>query len=420
MNHLNYFRLKNGKTKTIILALLVSAVVSCKKKDKDEETPADNPNAYVMALRAQGTGTTTTDFVIKSASLMEGELSAVGNGIEQAGWNYYMTLGNTLLSVNYGDEGTIGYKLNSSGNLQESGRFWAENMDCFGKADEQNAIIVGAPWGGGSYDCELMVVNADKMAITSRKSHRLYVENVNDTLNKWPTASTGRDGKIYISFYPLDGDTWDTPKTDSAYVSIYKYPSLEYVTTIKDPRTSPIGLYGAIPSMFTTESGDIYTMSSSSIAAGYTQATKPSGFLRIKKGQDQFDPAYFFNFQQKNNAKLVMANYMGNNKVLVRYISVAADAAAKPWDIYEISAPLCKLGILDLTSETLTPLTGIPDHGNGYGGNLYMENGKAYISISSAAAAEVRVYEIDPATAAVKKGALVKGLEIPIITKLHN
>ncbi len=420
MIQLNNFHFSTGKMKVLAVALIVASVVSCKKKDKDEEETIGNADAYVMALRAQGTGATTTDFVIQANSITEGELSAVGNGIEQAGWNYYMTLGNTLISVNYGDEGTVGYKLNASGKLQESGRFWAENMDCFGKVDEQNAIVVGAPWGGGSYDCELMVVNADKVAITTRKSHRLYVESANDTLNKWPTAATGRDGKIYVSFYPLDGESWETPKTDSAYVSIYKYPSLEYITTIKDARTSPIGLYGSIPSMFTTESGDIYSISSSSIAAGYTQATKPSGILRIKKGEDQFDPAYFLNFEQKYNAKLVMANYMGNNKALVRYISVAADAAAQPWDIYEISAPLCKLGILDLASEALSPLTTIPDHGNGYGGNLYLENGKGYISISSSAAGEVRIYEIDPVTATAKTGALVKGLEIPIISKLHN
>lgn len=400
-------------------ALIALSVASC-KKDKGGDGTDGSDSTYVVSVRT-GDDDGTTDYVLATQNLMDGEITVEGVGIEQPGWNYYFGTNNTFLSINYGEEGTIAYVLGEDKKLKEKGRFWVERLDCMGDAGNGKLIGIGAPWGGGSYNCELMVVDIDDVSISQRKYDRLYEIDANDTLNKWPTGAVVRGDKIYVPFYPLHGQSWDTPIMDTAYVSVFKYPSLDYITTIKDTRTAPIGMYGSVPSIIKTENGDIYTISPSSLGAGYTQAGNPSGMLRIKNGEDKFDAGYFVNFETSSiQAKVLMLQYFGNNKALLRYVPLVADAALPMWAYYSKVVNVCKIAVMDLTTGTITPVTDIPDHSHGFAGNMFVENGKAYYSFTSTVTNETRIYEIDPQTATAKKGALVKGLEAPLIYKLTN
>lgn len=389
---------------------------SCKNND---DAPSASSGAYALAFRAQGSSTSTADFILQTNSLMDGKISAVGKGIEQPGWCYYMESGKSLFSINYGDEGTTAYQMNGNGQLVEKGSFWVDRLDCNGSFDDTHAIGIGAPYNGGSYDCEIMIIDANKVAISSRKTDQLYRMSAADTLNKWPSGAIGVDNKVFISFYPLDGDTWETPIMDTAYVSIYEYPSLKYIKTIKDTRTCPIGTYGNVPCILKTETGDVYTFSFNSLSYGYTETGKPSGILRIKNGETEFDPGYFLNFEETFDAKVTFCKYIGNGKALVRYISLADDASAQIgyWEAYERSNSVFDMAIVDLETQTITKVADLPKHSGGFGYGVFIENGKAYLPIVSAVTNEVRIYEIDPATATAKPGALVEGLDIPFITR---
>jgi hypothetical protein len=405
-----------------VAAALSPALFSCSDKTNDDPidpSPAKK-SGYVFSLRAQGDAESSADYVWKFdslAQLMTGEISVVGKGIEQPGWCYYFGLSNTLFSINYGDEGTKGYTFDATGKISEKGQFYVDRLDCMGVANDSMLIGVGAPWGGGSIESEFMIINSNKVSITNRKFHPFYQMNGKDTLNRWPTGAIVRDNKIFVPFYPLHGVTWDTPIMDTAYVNIYDYPSLNYVSTIKDSRTAPIGTYGSIPSIIKVDNGDIYAISTASYAAGYTKLGKPSGILRIKNGQSTFDPDYFFNFESSTvQGKLMSVFNIGNGKALVRYFPKALDAPAIQWAGLMHYAPLCKLAIVDLANKTITPVTSLPDHGGEYGGQLLVENGKAYKCITSAT--ETRIYAIDLTTGVAQKGALVKGLEMPAIYKV--
>lgn len=410
MKHINKIA-----TKALVLILACAVLGACKKKD---ESPSNVTGAYSLALRVPVTDG-TADYILQTNSLMDGEISAVGNGIEQPGWCYYMRSNNSLFSINYGDEGTRAYVMNSSGTLQEKGTFWVDRLDCTGDFDDSHVFGVGAPWGGGTFDCEIMIIDADKVAITSRKTDQIYRSSVKDSLNKWPSGAVGNGNNIFLAFYPVVGATWETPITDTAYMTIYEYPSLKYVKTIKDTRTGPIGIYGSQPCIFKTENGDIYTFSSNSIAYGQSKAGKPSGILRVKNGATEFDQDYFFDFETKFGKRLVMGAYLGGGKALVRYISVTDDNATTPggWAGFSLQNYFFDMAIVDLASQTMTPVQGLPKHAGGFCRNVFTENGKAYISIVSAT--EARIYEIDPISSTAKKGALIKGNEVPFIYKFQ-
>ena len=379
---------------------------------------------YVLSLRIQGSASTTTDYLLTADTISKDykTISSTGNGVEQLAWCYFGSTGNTVFSFSYGTNNVgIGYGVKDGGGLYEKGRISFERMDCFGKGDDSTLIAIGAPWGGGSYDCQIQLIDANKISIKKKKLTPLYMRDKSDALNKWPTSIIVNDNKLYVSFYPLDGVSWSTDLTDTAYVTIYSYPGLDSLTTINDTRTGPIGYYGNQVNMIKTESGDIYTFSPSSFASGYTQVTKKSGILRIKDGQQLFDPSYFFDVETASGgAKLLSATYAGNGLLVARMQIPNTDDINKQWDAFNVSIPVCQVAIIDLNNKTVTHVKDIPPHGGQYGSQGLVENGKVYLSVTSATAGEARIYEVDALTATAVKAAKIEGLEIPAIYKITN
>lgn len=408
---------------TLCFILAAGFLSSCEKDPKPGgNTGKDSGEGYLFSMRVL-TADGTADFVWKFdslAELMSGEIDVEGKGIEQAGWNYYFGLSNALFSVNYGDEGTIAYDLDPQGKIREKGSFFAERLDCMGVADEQHIVGVGAPWGGGSVDCEFMVINADNVAISNRRFLPFFQIAAGDTLNRWPTGATVRDGKVFVPFYPLDGESWETPLMDSAYMNVYSYPEFNYLATLTDGRAAPIGMYGSQPCIMKTENGDIYTVSTGSYASGYTQTGSPSGILRIKNGSTNFDDSYFFNIEESPLAgRLIFGDYLGNGKALVRYIAKSLDDAQQiVWAATDDTKSCFKVAIIDLISQTVTPIN-IPLHGGEWTRQIYVEDGKIYHSFTFPEQGETRIYQIDINTGQAVKGALVKGSTIPLIYKVR-
>jgi hypothetical protein len=388
----------------ISFALLTLAISSC-KKPKDQ-TPAEE--GYLIGYRTAGNP--TADYLLTSKDLLTGTISATGTGIELSGWNYYGKAGSTYFAIDYTNNICVGYKI-ENGQPKEKGQFAFERMDCMTEADENTMIAIGAPWGGGSYDCRIQKIDAANVSIGNTKYTPVYVsyDSAGAQLNAWPTHSYIQGGKLFVAFYPLNGVSWDTPKTDTAYVSVFSYPGLDYLHTFKDTRTGPIGYYGGSPAMVEDEAGNHYTLSTSSIAGGFTQATKPSGILKINNGQEQFDASYFFNIEALGY-RLLTAAYAGNGKVVARVVPVSTDAGGAVWAAFDVTNAICKAVVLDLNAKTLTEVSDVPLHGGQYQTPFLVENGKVLMSVNNGT--EAYIYAIDPNSASATKGARIEGSEL--------
>lgn len=410
---------RSGYTQLLLILLTIAVLMSGCYKPKSHFLPTGGN--YILALRTQG-ATGTSDYLLSQDTINNASktVSSTGNGIEQLAWCYFGTTGKTVFSFSYGTNNVgIGYGVNEGGALYEKGRISFERMDCFGKGDDSTLIAIGAPWGGGSYDCQIQLIDANNISIRKKRLTTLYKWSPLDVLNKWPTSIVVNDNKMYVSFYPLEGSTWNTEYTDTAYVTIFSYPELDSLTTIKDARTGPIGLYGNQISMVKAENGDIYTVSPSSLAAGYTQVTKRSGILRIKNGQQTFDPSYFFDVETASGgAKLLTATYAGDGLLVARLQLPGTDNASAIWAAFDVTNPICKMAIIDLNNKTVTDIPEIPVHGGQYGAQWLVEDGKVYASVTSTPAGEARIYAIDPLTATAAKAAKIEGLEVPAIYKI--
>ncbi|WP_028981258.1 DUF4374 domain-containing protein [Sporocytophaga myxococcoides] len=405
-------------SKVGLACIVTSMLFSCKEKEEVDVMSGD----YFVSLRTQGKEG-TSDYALLQGNLLNGEISAEGRGIEQLGWCYYATVGNTAFSFSYGNASNkcIGYhKVN--GELKEKGSMMFNRMDCMGKGDDNTLIAIGAPWGGGTLNTEIQLIDVNTVGLMTKKTSPIYLSSPSDTLNKWPTGILVRDGKMYVSFYPVGGKSWLTPSTDTAYVSVFTYPGLDYIQTIKDTRTGPIGFYAGPESMIMTEDGDIYTFSPNSFGAGYTQVTKSSGILRIKKGASSFDKDYFFDVQAASGGhyKILSGTYVGNGKIVARVIVDEQQSEDWQWAALQSDNPVCKIIIIDLESQSISEISGVPMHGGQYASRALVENGKMYTSINAGGSNGCAIYEIDPTTATGTKGAVVKGIEIPAIFKLKD
>ncbi|UBM60425.1 DUF4374 domain-containing protein [Marinilongibacter aquaticus] len=413
---------------TVFAGTLLSSVIfssctdSSSTPDPGTDPVVETESKYFLSLRTQGSEG-TSDYVL-SADVIDDEntvISAAGKGIEQLGWCYYQAIGNTFFSFSYGDANKgIGYGFDKSGNIYEKGSFAYERIDLMGKGDDETLIGIGAPWGGGSFEMEVQLIDNEDIGIKKKVSVPMYKYSDADTLSKWPTSVLVRGDKMYMSFYPLDGASWATPETDTAYVAVYSYPEIELQTVIKDTRMGPIGYYGSPTAMVKDENENIYAVSSSAIAAGYTSVTKHSGILRINNGEDSFDSDFFIDVEEATNGgKLLSVTYAGNGKLVGRMVSAESAGNVPVWAAFDELQPICQIVVIDLDSKSVEIVDEIPMHSGQYTSPSLIEDGKVYMNITSLIAGESRLYKVDPATATATKAAKIEGLEVPALYKFE-
>ena len=408
----------NKFAKCFALAFLSLSIFSCSSDDSSSGELTVNGTKYVASYWLSDYTQYILDFN-STDQLMTGEISAKGVGIEQNGSCFPVQ--NTFFALSTDDDGSVSFNLNSAGKLVQGGKLAFESSYAVGYTDDKKMINIGATWDGSSSDYELMIYNPATVSIDGRKFNDFSVNPENKKILYWPTGAAVSGDKLFVPVYTKDvSDGTNKVLSSDAVVRVYKYPSLEYVSTIKDTRTAAIGMYYTNTGIVQTESGDVYTFSSNARAGGYPVTAVSSGVLRIKKGDAKFDPGYFFDIEASTLKGKVLAAYpVGGEKVFISYITKDTDAVSPVYSFLRTNT-LFKSAILDLSAKTIVQVTGLPDHGGDefFGlGSMFVENGKAYKSFVTGT--EARVYQIDIATGTVKAGALIKeGLYLPAIGKL--
>lgn len=393
----------------LLLCLLISMSISSCTDDKidPEEEQSGSDKSYTLAIRSNSGGEVATDYLVMEDSLMTGEISLVGRGIEQSGYHFYQQTGPYLTTVTYTDANVATvYKLTEENKLEEHIQFTMGRTHLFHPVDDHNFIAMNIP-RGGSENAVFYQVDVESGAIVETTAN-VYTPTRGSGEQAYFSSMTIRDDKLFVPFFQIAASDFSSNQTDSAYIAIYSYPELAYEGVITDPRTGPVGAYAAQGYIFTTENKDVYTVSSAAIATGFSKETKPSGILRIKAGENTFDENYFFNVQEESGGyRICNAQYIGNNKVLTSIYSFDESGYQEgdKWSRRDV-----RLAILDVVTKKVNYIEDVPIHYGGPTGtfsNHFIEDeGKIYIKIANDDG--IFIYEVNPETYTATQGAEVK------------
>lgn len=399
--------------KTTLFAGLALAAVSC-SKDKGTDTPApgSGDHVYALGLGIDGTGG-TTNYVAQASDLMSGTINAKA-ALLQTGYRDYAFGGSTFFSI-----GGLGVTDANAITLGSDNKLTSKTGLTF-ETDNSELVNVDANTMVGASFPSSSTVGLNAKFYTLNIASNTLSNKAEVPMNKlfskdwlFYTGMQVRGNQLFQTFYPVNQTTYATLYTDTNYVAVYSYPGFVLQKVIKDTRTGPSGAFNTRSGIVQTESGDLYTISNSSFANGYSQSTKPAGILRIKAGATDFDPTYFFNTDTApNGGKIAHAKYIGNGLIFAA-ITTQVPVLADRW-----SDNYLRLAIINLTNNTITLVANAPVF-KGNGGRSFaalLDGGKVYTALSSGGV--VNIYQVDVASATAVKGAVVEATFVGGIAKM--
>lgn len=398
MTHMIHTISRRMSSAALACLALLPTLTACDDDMGSTEVPGE---PYVLSLGITSSGVTTYYVVTAQDLMSDTPINAYGRGIEQNGYRDYQQAEQTVFSIGgLGVTSATGIQRDAAGYLQEVGDFVFNNTPIgFCQVDDHTMAAMELPTSPGSgQNLTFYSVDIQTLELKSRVT-TTPVAPMDDI--EWPsvTGMAYAGGNLYVSYVPMNSNTYATPAVDTAFVAVYGYPDFEFKTLIKDTRLGNIGSWNAFNGFQLDENGDIIAMSNTSLTNGFSQTNGKSGFLKIRAGETRFDEDYFFDYEALTGYKVAHWLYLGNGKV---YAEVSTNQSAGAWsDAEDLSV------IIDLNEQSHTVIQEIPLH-SGQGGRrfvAYAENGYVYAPITTSEG--VYIYRVDIASGTAVRGARI-------------
>lgn len=449
---------------------IIIASASC-----DNETPnSDNNNTnntegtsrYVIAASVTASGNTT--YVLLTAeSLDEGTVSTKNNGLVNDGatqWIYFDNKYLYGLTYNQGNAGiTTSFILDSNNEIKKrNGEFAIKRFTTFGTYDK---YIMTASTGDGPTEWNDANGYTPQSFLISYLDAAGEIYTTNDTQNEKYLSENflgngeyvtlagllENNGKIFSAPIPMglsqygtkyeDGKwvregyedlikkesggsgsgayekdelQW-TQYPDECYVAIFTDETLTEKNIIKTDKISyAAGRYRSqyYQMIWSAGNGDIYVFSPSyakTMTDNRQQTTLPAGVVRIPAGTENFDD-YYCNIEEQTGGKSFLRCWPITDDY---FLLLMYD---RPFS--ETGYTANQLAIFKAEDKKLTYVTGLPSDISGFGNTPYVENGYAYIAVTTETEYPA-IYKIDSATGVATKGLTVEATQLTGVGKLN-
>lgn len=393
---------KGGKMALPVLSLVTALFASSCSDDESvipNPTPQPTEESFVLSLAIQGSEGNFTYYTVPFEDVMSGSLSAAGQGIEQPGYFDFKQIDNTIYSIGgLDDVNVVGITKGENGELIQTGNVsYDRSLSDIVKADDNTLVAVSI--SGASDVITFHTLDANDVTATNTVTRPISDLTSNDV----PAYSGMRivGDHLFLGYYISDPLTFNTNYTDQARVAVYSYPGFEFQDVITDDRVGPIGGFNTMSGLIDNENGDIFAISHSNPANGFSQVTNESGILRIKNGDTAFDPDYYFDIAEVSGGTPAHLKYLGNGKVFVE-LNMIDRAEQVRWSDSSLQS-----AIIDLNNQTVNFISGIPEH-NGAGRRLaaHQEGDNVYLTIPEDDS--ISVYKINTSDYTATKGATVE------------
>ncbi|WP_298653036.1 DUF4374 domain-containing protein [uncultured Proteiniphilum sp.] len=451
-------------------ALLIAGVVfySC-----DNDTPViddgDKVSERYVIAAIDGNNDVTASYLLTSEALDKGTVTAgENNGHEtELGtyWVYYQDKYLFRLAYNQGNAGiSSSYILNNQGSMEDrNNTYEIKRFTSYGTyknyiitsstgdlganlADENGYLPKGFLF---SYlDVEKETYNSNQEVILSENylgngefvtlagilesGNKVYsapipmglsqygVKTEGGKYVKYPELVKTEDGGSASSAYKKGELQW-TQYPDEAWIAIYNNEKMEDPELIKTDKISyACGRYRSqyYQTTWAADNGDIYVFSPSyaKTMTGVQKTTLPAGVVRIKAGAEVFDNDYYCNLEEQTGGNSFLRTWhIGGDYFLLLMYDVPF---VEGFDA--TTTPASRLAVFKGESKELTYVTGLPAPENiqGFAETPYVEEGTAYIAVTTTGGTSPAVYSINPQTATATKGLTVQANQIAAIGKL--
>ena len=433
-------------------------------------TPVAEPFSRYIVSTSTTASSNTAHTLLTAQALNNGQVSAAGNGLLNDGASYWIYYGDKYLyglQYNDGNGGTTAsYVLNADSTVEKrSIEYTIRRFTTYGIYDR---YIMTSSTGDGptewadengyvpqSFLISYLDVEAEEYTTNDTQQEAYLSENFLGN-GEYVTLSglLEHEGKIYSAAVPMGLSQYGCMQKDEAgnYLWVLpgnedliktesggqgsgsydkdelqwtQYPNEcwvaifddETLTTKKLIKTDKIS-YAAgrrksqyYQMIWEAGNGDVYVFSPSyakTMADVRQQTTLPAGVVRIPAGTEAFDD-YYCNIEAQSGGKSFLRVWPIADDY---FLMLMYD---RP--LTEEGFAATELAVFKAEDQQLTYVTGLPQSISGFGDTPYVENGIAYIAVTTTDGSPA-VYAIDPATAQASRGLEVDATQITGIGKL--
>lgn len=450
------------------------ALASCSEDEPNNGGNGDEAAKGNYVIAATVTSSSTDTYVLLTApSLDEGEVTTQGNGLVNEGATYWVFYGNRYLyALNYhqGEAGTTqSFQMDAVGALEKrSQEYYVNRFTTYGLYDR---YIMATSTGDGpselkdengyvpqsflaSYlDVESQTYTSNSVTASTpflsenflgngeyvtlagleQVGSKLYAAAVPMGLSQYGCMQKNADGSYKwvrpgnedliktesggsgSSRYDKDELQW-TQYPDECWMVVFTDQTLTDYKLIKTDKISYA--CGRNKSQYyqmdwLADDGYVYVFSPSyakTMKDVRQQTTLPAGVVRINTATETFDDAYYYNLEEKaDGVSFLRSWYIGGGYFLLLMYDKAITASDKVAN---------RLAVFNVTNGNLSYVSGLPDDVSGFGNTPYMENGSAYIAVTTTSGYPA-IYRIEPSTATATKGLVVKATSLNGVGRLE-
>lgn len=450
------------------------ALASCSEDEPNNGGNGDEAAKGNYVIAATVTSSSTDTYMLLTVpSLDEGEVTTQGNGLVNEGATYWVFYGNRYLyALNYhqGEAGTTqSFQMDAVGALEKRSQeyyvnrfttyglydryimttstgdgpselkdengyvpqsFLASYLDVENQTYTSNSVTVSTPFlsenflGNGEYvtlaGLEQVGSKLYAAAVPMGLSQYGCMQKNEDGSYKWVRSGyedliKTESGGSGSGSYDKDELQW-TQYPDECWMVVFTDQTLTEYKLIKTDKISYA--CGRNKSQYyqmdwLADDGYVYVFSPSyakTMKDVRQQTTLPAGVVRINTTAETFDDAYYYNLEEKaDGASFLRSWYIGGDYFLLLMYDKAITASDKVAN---------RLAVFNVTNGNLSYVGGLPDDVSGFGNTPYMENGSAYIAVTTASGYPA-IYRIEPSTATATKGLVVKATSLNGVGRLE-
>ena len=277
----------------VLIVLVVTILNACKKSKTEEPDQSSSPSscnsAKYVVMNTAGAYPNQTSYLQSLSDLGMSTLTT-NNALEIASSAVIWRFDGSVYSNSFGAPATlIKYRLDDDCKPQVSKKMMIVGANTFSSIEFVNPTKAYAAVGGGL--ARLVVFNPSTMEITGEVS--LTSIQKPGSPNVYYCGSITSGNNLFLATYYSDASY--TESYDSCFVAVIDMTTNKVSKLIADGRTGMILGNGPLGSVFTKDvDGNVYVQ-----GLGYNFKGKdiPSGVLRIKNGETNFDPNYFLNLK---------------------------------------------------------------------------------------------------------------------------